>query len=145
MNGPFSTIGAALDRGLEWLFGEFSSSVRGTLHNDEWRKIVGVGLASALSGATPHLARAAAARSKTELGAALFSGFLTGVAGGTVSLLHRVCDGPSDALAPSNPLPLPLPAGAPAAQASDGEPHSCTSASTTSATPSAGSSSVPGP
>src|SRR5215212_987576 len=98
MPGLFARIGG----GVDWLFGAVGGSIRGAITAPEALRIIGVGIASALSGATPFLAAAAASRSRTELGAALYSGFLTGVAGGAVSYLHRRCDG--------NPYAPPPPA-----------------------------------
>jgi hypothetical protein len=87
--GIFARFGA----GVDWLFGEVAGSVRGAVTAAEARRILGVGIASALSGASPFLATAAASRSRSELAWAIYSGFLTGVVGATVSLLHRRCDG----------------------------------------------------
>lgn len=89
MPGIFARLGA----GIDWLFGEVAGSVRGVITAGEARRILGVGIASALSGASPFLASAAASQSRSELARAISSGFLTGVVGATVSLLHRRCDG----------------------------------------------------
>lgn len=95
------SVRSKLGVGVEWLFGEVAGSVRGAITLAEARRILGVGIASALSGATPFLATAAASRSRSEMASAIYSGFLTGVIGATVSLLHRRCDG--------DPAPAPPP------------------------------------
>lgn len=86
----FTNIGI----GLDWMFGRVAGAVRGALTAPELKRIVLVGLASAITGAMPELAKAAAMGSHTELWNAAWTGFLTGSAGGIVSLLHRLCDDP---------------------------------------------------
>jgi hypothetical protein len=92
----FTSIGI----GLDFLFGRVASTARGVLTAPEFRRVIGVGVASAIAGASPELTKAAAIGSHTELLNAAWTGFLTGAAGATVSLLHRLCDD-----APSPPPP----------------------------------------
>ena len=110
MSGPFGTIGSLLDRALLWLFGEVQGAVHGAMSSTEAKRVLGSGIAFALAGAAPHLAKAAAASSKNELLAALSQGFVTGAAGSAASALHRLCDGDPNAPAvpPADTGAVPL-------------------------------------
>lgn len=109
-HGPFTRLGATLDRGLEWVYGRYESSIRGKLHSKEFKRILANGAAVGLAWATPAITRAVASSSKSEILAAMYQGVLTGAGATTASVLHRLYDGEETVPIPPPP---PGPAGPP--------------------------------
>lgn len=82
--------------GLDWLFSEVAGTAKGVVTSPEWKRILGVGVASALAGMTPEVVKATTQGNHSAMVEAVQTGFITGLACGTVSYLHRRCDGPAD-------------------------------------------------